>query len=197
MQKRIVIALVIVFTLCWGSSMFAQTGIGFNGAGGGLAGVFPEAGIGTTLGFWGRVALGSMFLENLFFNGDVMYWSKGEDTPYYEWKWRAFSIMLVATYILGDMSGPLYPYVGAALGLVFSSIDADYTGPTGFFKGSPGSPMAAQAFGTTASSTDLGIRGLAGVRYELSEKFSLIGEANYHLGGIDHFTIMAGGLISF
>jgi hypothetical protein len=173
--------------------VFAQTGLGFYGIGGGIGFVFPEAGIGTTFGIWARAAVGSFFMPNLFFHGDVLFWSKGEDETYWEWKWSAFSIMPMATYVFGDLSAPFRPYAGAGLGIVISRIKSEYTGPSTWLpKANPMSPMAAEVYSSTASGTDLGIRFIGGFEYDLTDALTLVAEGDYHIGGIDHATIRGG-----
>lgn len=197
MQKKILITLIIGFMLCMGSQVFAQTGLGFYGAGGGAALEFPEAGIGTSLGFWGRVYLGSLFMENLFFGGDVSYWSNGEDELYYEYKWSVFQIMAIAMYYFSEMNAQLRFYAGAGLGLAMSKVSVDYTGPSYPFKNNPMSPMAVQAFGSSYSETDLGLRGFGGLEYWFSDKVAGVAEVTADLGGIDSFGIRGGVKIGF
>jgi opacity protein-like surface antigen len=192
MQKRILIALIIVFTLSLGSSVFAQTGLGFYTIGGGVGLVLPEAGIGSTLGFFARVGLGTLFMENLAFSGDVLYWKKGEEAFGFDWSWSIFQIMAQAAYYFGDTSQQFRPYAGAGLGLQFNSYKVDYDIDPFIFKGNPGSPMAVQGYSDTVTGTDLGIRFFGGVEYDVGDNLTVFGEGGYNLGGVDYATVRGG-----
>lgn len=185
-MRRITVLFAVLTLLMVASATLAAAEIALTGIGGHLDYVDPEN-VDAVLGFGGLVDLG-MITPEIGLEGNVDFWSKSMDFPYWEYTTRVISIGATGKYYFAMTDSPLRPFAGAGLALHLAKGSSDYKGSylpyEGLLEGS-----------TSASDSKIGIDLCGGTLYGLNEKLDLLGELRYRLVSDVNQIVLRGGII--
>lgn len=162
-MRSVLVAGITVLLMC---SAQAQD-FGFKGIGGKLGLVDPEA-LSATVGFGAHADLGTIG-KIVRLVPSLEYWSKDS--------FSQFSINIDGRYYYSD--GKIDPYVGAGLGLFFTSFDTDIE-------------LFGSSSNFSSSSTDLGLDFFGGLDIPIGKQWVFTGEVKYSWTELHSFRLTGG-----
>lgn len=171
MKNRKLFICLIAASFVLATVATAEMNIGFNGIGGKVGFVSPEGDFGSTFALGAVADLGTL-ADNLALEGDVTFWTKGEDIAGFDWNATSINIAAIVKYYFGDPTAKFVPYAGGGLGLTFTIFSYEYPD---FLGG-----------GTTKESdsdVNLGIHVVGGAKTAVSDAMDGFAEFRYSLVG--------------
>ena len=165
--------LLLIFVMALaGSTVYAQTDIGFKGVGGKIGLVDPEGGGGATFGLGAFADLGAI-ASKIHLEGNLDFWSKSFSGGGVKSSFRDIAIGGTVKYFFPLSNPSLRPFAGGGLALHFLNVDIDI----------PEVNIGGTTFGGSSSSTTtkIGFNIAGGVFYKMNEKVDLLAEFKYRI----------------